>query len=57
MKKACDVSGNDDSSFPPEVVRDFVVKEYVPIEKVQYFCSLDNNPQMSVGLKQCWDSQ
>jgi hypothetical protein len=57
LEKACGVNGNDDSSFPPELVRDFVVKEYVPIEKVQYSCILDNIPWMSAGLKQCQDSQ
>jgi hypothetical protein len=57
LEKLCDVSGNDESSFPPEVLRDFVVKEYDPIEKVQYSCSLNIDPWMSVGLKQCQDLQ
>jgi hypothetical protein len=55
LEKACDVNGNYDSSFPPEVVKDFVVKEYVPIEKVQYFCILNNFPWMSARLNQCQD--
>ncbi len=52
----CDVNDNDDSSFLPEVVRVFVGRGYVPIEKVRHSCILDSTPQMSVGLKQCLDS-
>ena len=53
----CDVAGNDDSSFPLEVVRDFVEREYVPTEKVQYSRTRDNNPEKSAGLKQYLGSQ
>ncbi len=53
----CDVNGNDDSSFPLEVVRDFVGREYVPVEKVQCSRIRNNTPEKSAGLKQCLDSQ
>jgi hypothetical protein len=52
----CDVNDNDDSSFLSEVVRDFVGREYVPIEKVQHSCICNSTPQIIVGLKQCLDS-
>ena len=50
------VDGNDDSSFPLEVAKDFVGKEYVSVEKIQCSCIRDNTPWMSTGLKQCLDS-
>ena len=53
----CDVIGNDDSSFPLEEARDFVGREYVPVEKVQCSLSLDNTPEKSAGLKRYLDSQ
>jgi hypothetical protein len=46
LEKVCDVTGNDGSSFPLEVE-----KEYVPTEKVQYSCICDNIPEKSAGLK------
>jgi hypothetical protein len=53
----CDIAGNDDSSFPLEVVRDFVEREYVPTEKVQCSRIRDNILEKSAGLKRYLDSR